>query len=157
MCIFWLSNLNKEFIWSHSHSRSSSHGHGYVRAHRFVRKASPPKIAVVVRGRSHSRISRSINKKNLRVPRSASRSASRHRSRSDRRMRKGHSKDDSSSSDYKYWLGLRPGKWMDKKGSYGHVLGKRSFSAGHYGKKKVVIVKNDPIFKEKKVIDFGRH
>ena len=113
----------------------------------------------VIKVRSYSRsISSSINEKKLR-PKRLSRSKSRY-------LRKGYLKryDDESSSDFKYWLGLRPGRWYDaKRKDYGYYYGKRYVSAGHYYKgykgqkfvKGVKVIRKEPEFVEAVVKDYG--
>ena len=105
----------------------------------------------VIKVRSYSRsISSSINEKKLR-PKRLSRSKSRY-------VKKGYLKriDDESSSDFKYWLGLRPGRWYDaKRRDYGYGYAKRYYSAGHF--KKVKVIKHEPEFVEKVVNSYGLH
>lgn len=94
-----------------SRSRSRS-DRKFYRMNRMIRNITPskdkPKKPIIVRDYSKSSISSSINEKNLKPKR-----LSRSRSHGKRGLKK-HA-EESSSDDYKYWMGLRPGRWYDAK------------------------------------------
>ena len=135
-----------------SRSRSRS-DRKFYRMNKFIRnitvsKEKPKTIKI----RSYSRsISSSINEKKLRTKR-----LSRSRSKIVK-IKGGYLKkkiDNESSSDFKYWLGLRPGRWYDaKRKDYGYYYGKRYVSADHY--KRIKVIKKEPEFVEAVVKDYG--